>query len=127
MTAAVAVTRIRMYTVRLKHDAGTVTLTVPADRAWKAVASVLKAEGAPLRAVQWVRVLPTCDYCEGNAVVYDRQSSDGTPLCKVCAKSEYPLHADRRTNTGELGVTRLTPVDRAEWENPAMSGTAVPV
>lgn len=119
-------TLMRLYTVRLKHDSGTVTLTVPTDRAWKAVATVLKVEGAPLRAVRWVRVLPTCDYCEGNAAVYDRQSSDGTPLCKVHAKSEYPVWEDRRMNTGTIGVTRLLDVARDQWDS-TMSDEALPV
>jgi hypothetical protein len=100
---------------------------VPEDCAWKAVARVLKLEGAPLRAVQWVRVLPRCDYCTSLASVYDRQSSDGTPLCKEHAKSEYPAWEDRRMNTGTIGVTRLTPVERVLWEAPTMSDEALPV
>lgn len=122
-----AVTLVAQYTVGLRHDRGEFALTTAAERAWEAVATVLKAEGAPLSAVQWVKVRPWCDYCERDATLYDRQSGDGTPLCGTCARSEYPVYADRRANTGKLGVTRLTVIEPEFWQDPAMSDEAVPV
>jgi hypothetical protein len=101
----------RTYRVELRHDKGKVRLTLSATDAEAAVRTVCLSERAPLRAVQRVWMWPTCDYCTRTAELYERGSE--APLCKGCARS----HCDNvRADTGRLGVTRLTVVDRSEWD-----------
>jgi hypothetical protein len=108
------------YTVRLRHDAGIATITVVGARdARQAVRTVLDVEHAPQRAVVWVRRRPVCDYCDQSATRYERGSGAETPLCGGCARDHYGTAAEVAACTGQLGITRLVPVDDNDWHNAA--------
>jgi hypothetical protein len=53
---------MHLYTVRLQHDKGHVTLTLPDVDPNRAVRRLLVIERAPLCAVVWVKRRPICDY-----------------------------------------------------------------
>jgi hypothetical protein len=61
-----------------------------------------------------VLVRPVCDYCPNPADRYVR-GGDETPLCTNTGRDHYGSVRRMREATGELGVTRLTVVDRVEW------------
>jgi hypothetical protein len=103
-----------LYTVRMRHDSGTVTLETAATSARSAVALVIGAERAPLSAVEWVRVRPVCDFCAVPATRYRRDngaSESGMPLCAVHARKVYGSSGV----VGRLGVARLDVVPLVEW------------
>jgi hypothetical protein len=105
------------YLVRLRHDHGTVTITVDGiSTARQAVRTVLDVERAPLRAVLWVRQWPICDYCAELATRYDRGSGEDTPLCAEHAREHYGTAAEAAACTGRLGVTRLIVIAPADWQ-----------
>lgn len=106
---------MRRFVVRLRHDAGLVTLEVGGHgKARSAVAAVLDMEHAPMGAVVWVRVRPVCDYCDQPATRNERDGQ-GTPLCWGHAVEQYSGARNARRETGKLGVTRLLPVADSEW------------
>src|SRR2546428_246789 len=79
-----------IYVVRLRHDSGTITITIGlASTPRKAVDMVLAAEHAPRSAVVWVKARLCCDYCTSLATRYVRDSDDDTPLCDGCARDHY--------------------------------------
>lgn len=99
----------REYAVRL--GSGSTLMTFGGN-----VRDALGEAGVLREAVRWVRVRPTCDFCDAVAVRYDRNAADETPLCKAHAVEHYGgtvRSAYRRT--GELGVTRFCRVHRVEW------------
>lgn len=110
-----AQTLVRRYIVVMRHDKGTTPVTTMANAAAAAVSMVLLAERAPLRAVTAVYEWPTCDYCTTLATRYDRNTGDVIPLCWDHAVEHYFTATGARENTGKLGVSRLTPLDPAEW------------
>lgn len=73
------------YAVRLRHDHGTHTFTTSAQDATTAVELVLRAEGAPARAVVWVAARPVCEHCDQPAT--RRVRDNGEPVCRACARS----------------------------------------
>lgn len=103
-----------MFTVRLKHDSGHFTLTTAATDARTAVRLITTAEGAPVRAVQWVRHPPTCDYCDQPATRYEKDGQE-TPLCWPHAVEHHDTATAARYHTGQLGITRFTEVPAADW------------
>jgi hypothetical protein len=108
---------MRQYTVRLRHDAGTVTVEVSGHtNARTAVAAVLAIEHAPAGAVVWVRVRPVCDYCDRPATRYVRDGQE-TPLCWDHAREHYDGSVNARRETGDLGVSRLVSVADSEWRD----------
>ena len=106
-----------VYVVRLRHDRGTVTITVGlASTPHIAVDMVLAAENAPRTAVMWVKVQPRCDYCTGLATRYVHDSGDDTPLCDACARSQYGDTVKAvRDATGKLGISRYLLVPEQDW------------
>lgn len=104
----------RAFVVRLRHDKGLVTTTVVVADARAAVESVLALERTPARTVQWVKVHPTCDYCDQPASRFERGGQE-TPLCGGCARDHYGSAQGVRDATGRLGVTRLVEVPSEQW------------
>lgn len=77
---------MRKYALRMKHDAGTTTVVTTARNAAAAIDMILKAEGAPESAIQWISEQPTCDYCQRDATRRVRGSTD--VVCQDCARSQ---------------------------------------
>lgn len=102
------------FLVRMRHDKGTVTIEQLAADARTAVASVLRAERAPMRSVVFVRHRPTCEYCDQPATRYEKGGQE-TPLCWTCAKDHYTTATEARFHTGCLGITRFTEVPPEAW------------
>jgi len=105
------------FVLRLRYDRGYSELVTPAETARDAVTAVLSAPGTRVRAVQWVKVRPLCDYCTERARRYVRDSGEGTPLCDGCARSHYDTAAGVQVHTGTLGIRRFELVPEAEWKD----------
>jgi hypothetical protein len=114
------------YLVRLRHDKGTLTVTVEgSSTARAAVRTVLDVEHAPVRAVVWVRQWPLCDYCATPATRYDRGSGEETPLCAEHAREHYGSATEAAACTGRIGISRLIVIAPADWQ-PATADTGGP-
>lgn len=116
-TPATDVGASHVYVVRLRHDRGTVTITVGlATTPRIAVDMVLAAENAPRTAVMWVKAQPRCDYCTSLATRYVYDSGDDTPLCDACARSQHGGTASAaREATGKLGISRYPLIPEQDW------------
>lgn len=104
-----------LYTARMRHDGGTVTLETAATSARAAVAMIIGAEGAPLSAIEWVRVRPTCDFCTVHATRYVRDSGESESQTPLCATHAREMYGARSNAVGKLGTSRLTVVALSEW------------
>jgi hypothetical protein len=105
------------YVVRLRHDRGHINLVTSGASPRGVVETVLGAEGAPVRAVLWVKVRPVCEYCTERAWRYVRDSGDGTPLCDAHALDHYGSKRGVRDHTGTLGPSRFVEVPEDEWKD----------